>query len=75
MAWEVIAGVSLVIMGLVFLPLYLRCGITTIPEFLEIRYDGGTRTITSVIFILAYAIITLPMILYTGATGLMAFWI
>ncbi len=69
-AWEVIAGMSLVVMGLCFLPRYLKSGIATIPEFLELRFDGTTRTITSVIFILAYTVIVLPMILYTGATGL-----
>lgn len=70
MAWEVLAGVSLVIMALWFLPKYLRSGIATIPEFLERRFDGTTRTITSVIFILAYAVILLPIILYSGAVGL-----
>ena len=70
MAWEVIAGMSLVIMALLFLPRYLKSGIATIPEFLELRYDQHTRTITSIIFIIAYAGILLPMILYTGATGL-----
>lgn len=70
MAWEVIAGASLVIMALYFLPKYLRSGIATIPEFLEKRFDGTTRTITSFIFILAYAVILLPIILYSGATGL-----
>ena len=34
MAWEVIAGMSLVIMALLFLPRYLKSGIATIPEFL-----------------------------------------
>ena len=71
MAWEVVAGASLVVMALYFLPKYLRSGIATIPEFLENRFDGLTRTLTSFIFILAYAAILLPIILYTGATGLM----
>jgi len=71
MAWEVIAGASLVVMALWFLPKYLRSGIATVPEFLELRYDGATRSITTVIFLLAYALILLPIILYTGATGLM----
>ncbi len=71
MAWEVVAGASLVIMALYFLPKYLRSGIATIPEFLEKRFDGVTRSITSGIFILAYAGILLPIILYTGATALM----
>ena len=71
MAWEVIAGASLVIMALYFLPKYLRSGIATIPEFLEKRFNGTTRSITTFIFILAYALILLPIILYSGATGLM----
>tara|TARA_R110000850_G_scaffold3506_1_gene16842 strand:- start:1250 stop:2860 length:1611 start_codon:yes stop_codon:yes gene_type:complete len=71
MAWEVIAGVSLVLMALYFLPKYLRSGIATIPQFLEERFNGTTRSITSFIFIIAYAGILLPIVLYTGATGLM----
>lgn len=70
MAWEVLAGVSLVVMALFFLPRYLKSGISTIPEFLAERFDNHTRTITSIIFIIAYAGILLPIILYTGATGL-----
>lgn len=70
MAWEVIAAMSLVFMALFFLPKYLRSGIATVPQFLEERFDSTTRTITSIIFIVAYAGILLPIILYTGATGL-----
>lgn len=69
-AWEVIAALALVVMALFFLPRYLKSGIATVPEFLEKRFDAGTRTITTVIFIVAYAGILLPIILYTGATGL-----
>ncbi len=70
MCWEVIAGCSLVLMGLFFLPRYLKAGIATVPEFLEKRYDKLTRSITSLIFIVAYTGILLPIVLYTGATGL-----
>ena len=70
MAWEVIAGMSLVVMALFFLPRYLKSGVATVPEFLEKRFDESTRTITTLIFIVAYAGILLPIILYTGATGL-----
>ncbi|PQO46551.1 solute:sodium symporter family transporter [Blastopirellula marina] len=70
MAWEVIAAVSLVIMALFFLPRYLKSGIATVPEFLEDRHGDSTRAITSLIFIVAYAGILLPIILYTGAKGL-----
>lgn len=70
LAWEVIAALALVVMALFFLRRYLKSGIATVPQFLEKRFDSQARTITSVIFIVAYAGILLPIILYTGATGL-----
>jgi len=70
MAWEVIAAISLVVMALFFLPRYLKRGIATVPQFLETRFDDGTRSITTFIFIVAYAGILLPMVLYTGATAM-----
>lgn len=70
MAWEVVAAISLVAMAIFFLPRYLRRGITTIPQFLAGRFDDTTQFITNFIFILAYMLILLPIVLYTGATGL-----
>jgi SSS family solute:Na+ symporter len=70
MAWEVIAVCALVLMGLFFLPRFLKSGVATVPQFLEERFDQGTRTITTLIFLIAYAVILLPIILYTGARGL-----
>tara|TARA_Y100001933_G_scaffold265062_1_gene334857 strand:- start:32195 stop:33205 length:1011 start_codon:yes stop_codon:yes gene_type:complete len=70
MAWEVVAVIALVAMALFFLPRYLKSGITTVPQLLEERFDHGTQTITTVIFLFAYAGILLPIILYTGARGL-----
>jgi len=70
MAWEVVAVIALVLMAIFFLPKFLRSGITTLPQYLEIRYDSLTSTITNFIFLIAYAVILLPIILYTGAVGL-----
>src|SRR5699024_6049412 len=39
MAWEVTAPLALIFMALVFLPRYLAIGISTIPDFLEQRFD------------------------------------
>ena len=69
MAWEVIAAASLVILALFYLPRYLKSGIATVPQFLEKRFDHRTRDITTLIFLVAYAGILLPIILYTGARG------
>lgn len=70
MVWEVVAVIALVFMALFFLPKFLKSGITTVPQYLEIRFDHQTRVITSLIFLIAYAFILLPIILYTGATGM-----
>jgi SSS family solute:Na+ symporter len=70
MAWEVVAVLALVAMAWFFLPRFLRSGVTTVPEYLLLRFDHGTRVICSLIFLSAYAVILLPIILYTGATGL-----
>ncbi|MCH2205405.1 MAG: solute:sodium symporter family transporter [Lentisphaerales bacterium] len=72
MAWEVVAAISLVIMALFFLPKFLRSGIATVPQFLEERFNATTRKITSIIFIFAYAVILLPLILFTGAKGMIS---
>ncbi|MBI1370361.1 MAG: solute:sodium symporter family transporter [Planctomycetes bacterium] len=70
MAWEVVSVLALVAMALFFLPRFLKSGIATVPQFLEERFDRGTRDITTVIFLIAYTAILLPIILYTGARGL-----
>ncbi|QTF91996.1 solute:sodium symporter family transporter [Halomonas sp. BM-2019] len=70
MAWEVVAVIALVALALFFLPRFLRSGIATLPQLLEIRFDRGTQLITNVIFLIAYAVILLPIILYSGAMGL-----
>ena len=71
MVWEVAAVISLVFMAIFFLPRFLKSGIATVPQFLEERYSKTTQAICNFIFLLAYAFILLPIVLYTGANGLM----
>lgn len=71
MAWEVMAVVALVMMALFFLPKFLRSGITTVPEFLAQRFNRRAELICNIIFLSAYAVILLPIILYTGARGML----
>jgi SSS family solute:Na+ symporter len=68
--WEVSAAICLVIVALFLLPRYLKAGITTIPDFLEDRYDRGTKMLVSIIFILGYLFNMLPITLYAGAVTL-----
>jgi SSS family solute:Na+ symporter len=69
-AWETTAALAMVLTALVFLPRYLRAGLTTIPDFLEARFDRSTRVIMSLLFLMSYAIAILPVVLLFGASGL-----
>ncbi len=70
MAWETTAALAMVLTALVFLPRYLKTGITTIPDFLEQRFDRSTRVIMSLLFLLSYAAAILPVVLLFGASGI-----
>lgn len=70
MVWEVVAVVALVFMAWFFLPRFLKSGVATVPEYLEIRFDHQTQVITNIIFLIAYVGILLPVILYSGAVGM-----
>ena len=69
-AWEVTSAVALVIAALYFLPIYLRMGLATIPQYLAYRYDERTKTIVSVLLMLSFVLTLLPIVLYTGAINL-----
>ncbi|WP_087065638.1 solute:sodium symporter family transporter [Intestinibacillus massiliensis] len=66
-AWEVTSCVALIMLALIFLPKYLKMGLTTVPEFLENRYDTTTKRIISFMFLLGYLLTYLPTVLYSGA--------
>ncbi len=70
MAWEILAAVAMVITAIFLLPEYLKSGLTTVPQFLEERYDKITKTIASSLFLSGYAIVLLPTVLYSGALAI-----
>jgi SSS family solute:Na+ symporter len=70
MAWETLAAIAMVVTAVFLLPRYLKGGITTVPQFLENRYDKMTKTITSGLFLSGYAIVLLPIVLYSGSLAI-----
>ncbi len=66
-SYEWMAAVTLVIVGLFFLPRFLQAGIYTIPEYLEHRYDVRTRTLMASFLLAAYVFVALATVLYSGA--------
>lgn len=70
MVWEVLAAVAMVATALFLLPRYLKGGLTTVPGFLAKRFDVTTKTLTSVLFLTGYAVVLLPVILYSGSLAI-----
>ena len=67
MAWETLAAIAMVFTAIYLLPKYMKKGITTIPQFIENRFDKGTKALLSLLFLFAYGIVLLPTILYSGS--------
>ena len=69
-AWEVTSALALIVAALFFVPTYLKLGLTTIPQYLEQRYDSLTRTLVALFLIISFVVTLLPIVLYTGAINL-----
>ena len=69
-AWEVTSALALVAAAIYFVPKYLKMGLTTIPQFLEERFDGTTRTLVALFLMISFVVTLLPIVLYTGAINL-----
>ncbi|MGC6479204.1 MAG: sodium:solute symporter [Flavobacteriaceae bacterium] len=72
--YEWMTGIPLIIAALIFIPLYLNSRITTIPEFLELRYDYRSRKFFSIITIFTSIVVDTAGGLYAGAIVLKAFF-
>ncbi|MBP3311474.1 MAG: solute:sodium symporter family transporter [Butyricicoccus sp.] len=67
MAFEVVAAIACILLGLYAAPKYLKSGISTIPQMLGIRYDRTTKLWFSIAYIILYLVVQLPVILYSGS--------
>ena len=65
--FEWLASVTLIMLGLIFAPFYFKSKISTLPEFLEKRYDSRSRTILAFIAIIGALFVHIGMSLYAGA--------
>jgi SSS family solute:Na+ symporter len=65
--FEWMAGFTLILLSLFFAPLYLRSRVTTLPDFLERRFNRGCRDVLSVISLFSAIVIHMGVALYTAA--------
>ena len=71
MAWEVTAAFATICMALIFLPRYLAGAFTTLPEFLNSRFDDSVRRMSVLLFMVGYGLVTIPSVLYSGSIAVL----
>jgi solute:Na+ symporter, SSS family len=68
-SYEWMAALTLIIVGKYFVPIFLKNGIYTMPEFLERRFSGKVRTVMAIFWLGVYVFVNLTAILWLGATA------
>jgi SSS family solute:Na+ symporter len=69
-SYEWMAAITLLIVGKYFLPIFIKQGLYTIPEFIEKRFNTSLKTILAVFWIALFIFVNLTSVLYLGAKAL-----
>lgn len=64
--FELLASFMLLLLAWVFVPIYLRTGIFTMPQFLEKRYNGWARTYLTWLSIIGYVLTKIALTIMAG---------
>ena len=78
--YEWMSALTLVIIALFFIPIYLKKGVFTMPQFLEQRFDKRVKVVMAIFWLAVFVFINLTSILYLGALavhnmfGISLFW-
>jgi solute:Na+ symporter, SSS family len=71
-SYEWMAALTLLIVGKYFLPVFLKNGIYTMPQFLDERYGPSVRTLMAVFWLGVYIFVNLASILWLGSIAVNA---
>jgi SSS family solute:Na+ symporter len=66
-SYEWMAALTLLIVGKYFLPIFLRNGIYTMPQFLEQRFGPRIRTLMALFWLALYIFVNLTSIIWLGS--------
>jgi SSS family solute:Na+ symporter len=69
-SYEWMAALTLIIVGKYLLPIFLKRGIYTMPQFLEQRYDHRVRIVMAIFWLGVYIFVNLTSVLWLGAQAL-----
>ena len=73
-SYEWMAAITLVVVAFLFLPKLLRCGVFTIPEFLERRYGVLSRTVMAVATMVILVGVPTASVIFSGAKVVSVFF-
>ncbi|MBT6032827.1 MAG: sodium/solute symporter [Kordiimonadaceae bacterium] len=69
-SYEWLAAIILMIVGKYFIPIFLKHGIYTMPQYLERRYNHDVRLVLAVFWIGVYIFVNLTSILWLGSLAI-----
>jgi SSS family solute:Na+ symporter len=70
--WLVLPGLSALLW--IFVPLYVRGRVATMPEYLERRFGPQTRTLYAALTVASYVLVNFALVFYTGGFALEKLW-
>ena len=69
-SYEFMAALTLIIVAKFFMPIFVKQGIYTIPEFVEKRYSRQLKTILAVFWLGLFIFVNLTSVLFLGAKAI-----
>ena len=72
--WEWMVVPAFSIMLWVFIPIYFRNRVNTMPEYLERRFGSRTRTVFALLTLGSYVFANFPLVFYTAGFALHRLW-
>lgn len=69
-SYELMAALTLILVAKFFLPIFLKKGIYTMPQFLEERFDKRVRVGLAIFWVLLFVFVNITSVLYLGGLAL-----
>ena len=69
-SYELMAAITLVLVAKYFLPIFIKKGIYTMPQFLEERFDNRVRISLAIFWVLLFVFVNITSVLYLGGLAL-----
>lgn len=69
-AYELMAALTLILVAKFFLPVFIKNGIYTMPQFLEKRYNSTVKTIMAFFWVALFLFVNITSIFYLGGLAI-----